>query len=65
LVREGAATIAQSNWSNLVKQSTLVKYSNLVKDWSNKRGLITNIDIFGCLCNLDYMIKNGLLRKLM
>ena len=69
LVRQGAATcqfaIAQSNWSNLVKQSTLVKYSNLVKEWSNKRGLIANIDIFGCLYNLDYMIKNGVLRKLM
>jgi len=36
--REWAATchpiIAQSK-SKLVKQSTLVKYSNLVKDWSN------------------------------
>jgi len=31
-------------------QSTLVKYSNLVNDWSNKRGLTANIDIFGCLC---------------
>jgi len=41
--------IAQSNWSNLIKQSTLVKYSNMVKDWSNKKGLIANIDIFGCL----------------
>jgi len=34
--REGAATcqsaIAQSNWSKLVKQATLVKYSNMVKD---------------------------------
>jgi len=32
------------NWSNLVK------CSNLVKDWSNERGLTTNIDIFCCLC---------------
>jgi len=36
LEREGDATchpvIAQSKWSKLVK------YSNLVKDWSNKRG---------------------------
>jgi len=53
LEREGAVTcesaIAQSNWSNLVKQSTLVKYSNMVKDWSNNRGLTANIDIFGSL----------------
>jgi len=33
----------------LVKQSIMVKYSNMVKDWSNKRGLNANIDIFGSL----------------
>jgi len=44
------SVIAQSKWSKLVKQATLVKCSNMVKDWSNERGLTTNIDIFGCLC---------------
>jgi len=38
--------IAQSNWSNLVKQSTLVK------NWSKERDLTANIDIFGCLCKI-------------
>jgi len=42
----------------------LVKYSNLVKDWSNYRGLTANIDILDVSANLDYMIKNGLFRKL-
>ncbi|QCD93567.1 hypothetical protein DEO72_LG5g1642 [Vigna unguiculata] len=45
---EGAAmcqsAIAQSNWSKLVKSG------KKVKDWSKERGLIANIDIFGCLC---------------
>ena len=31
-------------WST---SQTLVKCSNLIKDWSNKRGLTANIDIFG------------------
>jgi len=48
--REEKATcqsvIAQSNWSKLVKQPTLVKCSNMVKYWSNERGLTINIDIF-------------------
>ena len=44
--------ITQSNWLNLVKQSTLVKYSTLVKDWSKERDLTANIDIFRCLCKI-------------
>jgi len=30
-----------------------LNYSNLVKDWSKKIGLIANIDIFGCLCKIE------------
>jgi len=30
----------------------LVKPGQTVKDWSNKRGLTANIDIFGSLCKI-------------
>ena len=45
LEREGSTTCQSA-----IGQSNLVKYSNMVKDWSKNRGLTTNIDIFGCLC---------------
>jgi len=35
---------------SLLLHSQLVKVGQTVNDWSNKRGLIANIDIFGCLC---------------
>jgi len=49
----------------LVKQLTLVKYSNLVKDWSNKGVKLQKLIFLDVSANLDYMIENGLLRKLM
>jgi len=62
LTNQKAATchpvIAQSNWSNLVKQSTLVK------NWSKDRDVTANIDILDVYAKLDYRIENWLFRKL-
>jgi len=32
------------------RAAKLVKSGQTVKDWSKERGLIVNIEIFGCLC---------------
>jgi len=42
----------------------MVKQSNLVKDWSNERGLTAKMIFLDVSAKLDYEIENGLFRKL-
>jgi len=44
--------------------ATRIRAANLVKDWSNERGLTANIDIFGCLCKIGLQDWKWLIEKI-